>query len=203
MEDLETERLVLRPLTSADVDEIYALVYADERVREAWSGYTDTLPAFRRRFAQDPVWHVEGGFGFWAVARRVDHQLLGLMGFQRHELGEDTSFMIVADPADAVGADPTRVEVELTYALGRAYWGCGYATEAAQALIAYGFGQLGIDRIVNAVIVHPEHRSLALLKRLGFRIVENLKQDYINRGAFAGSAGAIGILDRLSANAQR
>jgi hypothetical protein len=46
------------------------------------------------------------------------------------------------------------------------------------------------------VIVHPEHRSLALLKRLGFRIVKNLKQDYVTRGPFAGSPGVIGILER-------
>jgi hypothetical protein len=34
-----TERLRLRPFAERDVDAIYTLVYADSRVREAWSGY--------------------------------------------------------------------------------------------------------------------------------------------------------------------
>ena len=196
MQDLETERLILRPFTEADVDEIYRLVYADARVREAWSGYTGSLSEFRERFATDPVWHAEDGFGFLAVVRQDGNQLLGLIGFQRYEPGEDIGYMVFEDPADRVGITPVIVEVELTYALGYAYWGYGYATEAARALIGYGFGELGIDRIVNAVIVHPKHRSLALMKRLGFRIIKNLKRDYITQGPFAGSPGAIGILEK-------
>jgi RimJ/RimL family protein N-acetyltransferase len=193
---LETERLVLRPFTEADVDEIYDLVYADVRVQEAWSGYTGSRAAFRERFATDPVWHAEDGFGFFAIVRKDGNQLLGLIGFQRYEPGEDTSHVVFADPADQIGTNPTILEVELTYALGHAYWGYGYATEAGRALIDYGFHVLGIGRIVNAVIVHPKHRSLALMRRLGFRVVKNKRQDYITHGAFAGSPGAIGILER-------
>jgi RimJ/RimL family protein N-acetyltransferase len=194
---LETERLWLRPFTENDVDVIYALVYADSRVREAWSGYAGTLDAFRLRFVREPVWHADDGFGFLAVVRKADDRLLGLMGFQRYEPGEDTSHMRFADdPTEQVGHDSTLTEVELTYALGRAYWGRGYATEAARSLIEFGFRRLGIDRIVNSVLVHPDHRSLALIERLGFRVVENLNSQVISEGPFAGSPGAIGILTR-------
>jgi RimJ/RimL family protein N-acetyltransferase len=195
---LETVRLRLRPFAERDVDAIYVLVYADSRVREAWSGYTETLAAFCSRFLREPVWHAEDGFGFLAVVRKADRRLLGLMGFQRYEQGEDTSHMRFEDPADEVGRDPTQTEVELTYALGHAYWGHGYATEAAQVLLRAGFWQLGITRVVNAVPVHPEHRSLALLERLGFRIVRNLNPQVISRGLFAGSPGVIGLLTRAA-----
>lgn len=191
---LETERLILRPFTESDVDEAYRLVYADSDVREAWSGYSATLAEFRERFATDPVWHAEGGFGFLAAVLKEGDQLLGLMGLQKYEPGEDTSFMLPEDPADAVGADPDATEVELTYALGREHWGHGYATEAGRALIAYGFQELGVQRIVNAVIVHERHRSLDLMRRLGFRIVKNLNPEYLTAGPFKGSPGAIGIL---------
>jgi RimJ/RimL family protein N-acetyltransferase len=195
---LETDRLLLRPFTDQDVDLIYTLVYADRQVREAWSGYTGTLDAFRLRFAQEPVWHGDGGFGFLAVVRKVDDHLLGLMGFQRFEPGEDTSYMRFEDPTERVGYDPALTEVELTYALGRPYWGQGYATEAGQALIELGFRKLGIDRIVNSVLVHPDHRSLALIEQLGFRVVENLNSQAISAGPFAGSPGAIGVLTRAT-----
>jgi len=195
---METQRLALRPLEEQDVAELYALVYADGRVREAWSGYAGTLHAFRLRFSSDPVWHAEDGLGFLAVVRKAEGRLLGLMGFQRYEPDEDTSHMRFEDPADEVGRDPALVEVELTYALGRAYWGQGYATEAGRALIELGFRRLGIDRIVNSVLVHPDHRSLALIERLGFRVVGNLNPPVIAEGPFAGSPGAIGILTRVA-----
>jgi RimJ/RimL family protein N-acetyltransferase len=195
---IETGRVVLRPFERQDVDAIYALVYADRRVRESWSGYTGSLQAVRARFPIDPVWHAEDGFGFHADVRKADDRLLGLMGFQRFTPGEDTRHLCFEDPADAVGRDPTKSEVELTYALGRAYWGYGYATEAGQALIEIGFRRLDTDRIVNAVLVHPEHRSLALIERLGFRVVKNLKPPALNQGTFAGASGAIGILTRAA-----
>jgi RimJ/RimL family protein N-acetyltransferase len=158
--------------------------------------------AIRVRFSKEPVWHAEDGFGFLAVVCNADGRLLGLMGFQRYEPGEDTSHMRFEDPADAVGRDPALVEVELTYAFGQAFWGQGYATEAGQSLIEFGFRRLGVDRIVNSVLVHSDHRSLALVKRLGFRlgfrIVKNLNLQVIAEGPFAGSLGAIGILTRVA-----
>ena len=196
MRPLETERLALRPFTRADVERIYSLVYEDGTVREAWSGYTGTLAQFRERFAADPLWHAADGFGFLAIILKDEDKLVGLMGFQTFEPREDTSHMIFEDPADEVGRDPSVIEVELTYALGHAYWGHGYATEAGRALIAYGFRELGIDRVVNAVIVHEKHRSLSLIKRLGFRITRNLNANYMTTGPYKGSSGAIGILER-------
>jgi RimJ/RimL family protein N-acetyltransferase len=195
---LETERLMLRPFTKRDVDAIYALVYADSRVREAWSDYTGTPEAFRSRFALDPVWHAEDGFGFLAVVRKSGNQLLGLMGFQRYESGEDTNYMRFENPAGEVGRDPALVEVELTYALGHAHWGRGYATEAGQALIGARFRELGIDRIINAVLVHPDHRSLRLMERLGFRTVKNLNPQPITVGPFAGASSVIGVLIKVA-----
>ena len=193
---VETERLILRPFAERDVEAIYALVYADRQLREAWSGSTDTLAECRLRFVTDPVWHADDGFGFLAVVLKSSDQLLGLIGFQWYEPGEDTSYMCFEDPMDANGQDPAWREVELTYALGRVYWRCGYATEAAKALIDLGFQRLGLDRIINAVPVHPEHCSLGLMQRLGFRIVKNLSSKHVTSGWFAGAPGAIGILSR-------
>jgi RimJ/RimL family protein N-acetyltransferase len=192
---LETERLILRPFHEEDVERLYQLVYADREVREAWSGYKGSLDAFRQRFETDPVFHADDGFGYLAVILKAEQLLIGLMGFQRYQSGEDTSFMVMEDPNDGVGHNPALTEVELTYALGRDYWGHGYATEAGRALIVFGFRQLGIDRIVNAVIDHEKHHSRRLMERLGFRIVRNLNPSYMTSGPFQGSPGVIGILE--------
>jgi RimJ/RimL family protein N-acetyltransferase len=133
---IETERLILRPFDAGDLGELYGLVYADPQVRDAWSGYRETLEQFRRRFAKGSVWRVVDGIGYWAVVLKEGGTLLGLIGFQRHQ---HDARIVFADGARPVASNPDRVDVELTYALGRAYWKRSYATEAGTALITEGY----------------------------------------------------------------
>jgi ribosomal-protein-alanine N-acetyltransferase len=86
------------------------------------------------------------------------------------------------DPA----ARHRRVEVELSYALGRPYWGNGYATEAGRALVAYAFGTLGLARIAYGVD-GANTRSVGVMRRLGFRLERNLHAD--------GAGDVVGVLD--------
>ena len=74
------------------------------------------------------------------------------MGFQRHGPGEgdDIHYLLFEnEPGRRMGFDPDFIEAELTYALGRAYWHRGYATEMGKAMIAYGFTVPGIGCIVQ------------------------------------------------------
>ena len=113
------------------------------------------------------------------------------MGFQRHC---DEPRIVFLDGARTVASDPDRVDVELTFALGRAYWKRGYATEAGAALIAEGFHRLGIDRIVNWVNPHNAH-TMGLMTRLGFRFEPNCYPDDLAR---PGTASVLGILERTA-----
>jgi RimJ/RimL family protein N-acetyltransferase len=166
-------------------------VYADPDVRDAWSGYRETLEQFRRRFADGGVWRLVDGFGFRAIILKETGALLGLIGFQRH--GEEPRIVFV-DGARPVASDPDFVDAELTYALGRAYWKRGYATEAGAALVAEGFDRLGIDRIVNWV--DPGNaNTIGLMTRLGFRIEPNGRPDDL---AKSGAPSLLGVLERTS-----
>lgn len=191
---LETERLLIRPFAEADVDELYRLVYADHVVRDAWSGYRESLEEFRARFRATRLWHAEDGFGFRAVVRKADGALLGLVGLQKYEPGEDTRFIVFADGSSPVGHDPALLEAELTYALGRDYWRQGFATEAGRAVINEGFTRLGVGRIVNSVNPHNGN-TIALMKRLGFRIEVNHNPRAL---ADHGVPGVLGVLDHPS-----
>jgi RimJ/RimL family protein N-acetyltransferase len=188
---IETERLILRPFDTEDVDELYRLAYADPEVRDAWSGYRETIDQFRRRFDEGGVWRIVDGIGFRAVILKEGGALIGLMGFQRHEA---EPCIVFVDGARPVGSDPDRIDVELTYALGRAYWKRGYATEAGAALIAEGFDRLGIDRIVNWVD-SANAGTIGLMRRLGFRIEPNGNPDDRSR---SGAPSVLGILERPS-----
>ncbi len=49
--------------------------------------------------------------------------------------------------ATGLGIDPKHAHAELGYWVGRPFWGRGYATEGARALLEFGFGGLGLNRI--------------------------------------------------------
>ena len=56
------------------------------------------------------------------------------------------------DPSDAAS-----VEVELAYMLASEHWKRGLATEAARAIVAFGFDRLGLDRII--CLIDPKNVS--------------------------------------------
>ncbi len=118
---------------------------------------------------------------------------MGLIGFQLHGAGELEEYLIFEHEASRRAYDPTYCEVELTYALGYEFWHKGYATEAGKALIAYGFRQLNIGRIVNSV-AEENAPSVNLMKRLGFQIQRNLKPKPFSP-PWQNSDGVIGILE--------
>jgi RimJ/RimL family protein N-acetyltransferase len=63
--------------------------------------------------------------------------------------------------------DDDHAAFELSYGLRRDRWGRGYATEAAQACVRYGFQDLGLDRIVADV--DPDNiASIHVLEKCGF-----------------------------------
>lgn len=128
---LTTERLLLRPFTPADLDNLCALD-SDPAVMLFINGgiptprdeiRNQTLPRFLRpdeRFA---------GYDFWAAIERSTGEFLGWFEFRPREAGQTD-------------------EVELGYRLRQEAWGKGYATEGSRALIRKGFTELGVRRVV-------------------------------------------------------
>lgn len=91
------------------------------------------------------------GYGPFAVWLREPRQWLGFVGLA--EVGADLPFA----PA-----------VEIVWRLRPAYWGCGYATEAAQASLRYGFEHLKLGQIV-AFTTETNEPSQRVMQRLGMR----------------------------------
>ena len=172
MKRLETARLVLRPFRWDDFEPFYALAYADPEVAPQWSGRTKTRDEVRGSFARK-VEQPAGKPGWVAITLKDRGTVIGGMGLQRWLPDEDTSWFIPEDPGDAPKRDPRVIEVELAPVLGRAYWGQGYATEAGRALLAYGFTELGVERVLSP-IRQSNVRSIALAQRLGCDIRRNV-----------------------------
>lgn len=144
---IETERLILRPPTNADLDDWASRVFADPEVIR-YMPKRDMTPyarAERALMVSNENWTAHG-YGGWIIRDKVDGQLVGSCDLDREELGE----------------------VELGYCLAKAYWGKGIATETAQAIVRFAFETLKLERLV-AVVVPENIASWRLLENIGFK----------------------------------
>jgi RimJ/RimL family protein N-acetyltransferase len=173
---LETDRLLLRFFTPGD-EAIHQLVFADPEVAVPFCGTTRTLEQVRDWLVCRAVQATTDEFGFWAVERRADGALLGLVGLQPYV----PDWIVWPDDPH-----PTyrRIGVETSYAFGRQHWNHGYATEATRAVLDYAFGVLRLARVAYAVDAANE-RSVRLMRRLGFGEIRNLHPAAV--GSFLGA----------------
>ncbi len=82
--------------------------------------------------------------------------------------------------------DQIHRNAEIGYALGRDFWGAGYASEAVTALINHAFGELKLHRLY-AVIDPRNNPSANAVLRLGFTHEGTQRQSYFDAGEFIDS----------------
>ena len=145
---INTNRLSLRSISAADVDDFYA-VYSDVEVMRYWS----TPPLADKTAASKQISEIHQSFKRhellkWGIALRADDTLIGSV----------TLFH----------PDFSNRRVEIGYALGRAYWGKGYMKETLTAVIDYAFNVLEFRRI-EADVDPRNAPSVGILERLGFQ----------------------------------
>jgi ribosomal-protein-alanine N-acetyltransferase len=138
---LRTARLLLRQWRDEDIA-AFAELSADPAVME----HLMPLPGWVAR--KRAHWE-EHGFGQWVVEIPGEASFIGVVGL------ETVSYEAPFTPA-----------VEVAWRLARTYWGRGYATEAAQAALDYGFNELRLMEIV-AITVPDNWRSRRVMERLG------------------------------------
>ncbi|MBI1924333.1 GNAT family N-acetyltransferase [Candidatus Poribacteria bacterium] len=158
----ETERLIIRPFEMNDLHDVYRLIYADPEVCEHYTTGTRTLEETREWLTYRVIEPKYSDFYGWAVVRKADNQFIGLV-----RLGAGPNFWtrFKENPNPRYND----VEVELSFAFGKAYWGKGYATEACKPVIEYAFLELKIPRLVGGADLENE-RSARLQERLGFYV---------------------------------
>jgi RimJ/RimL family protein N-acetyltransferase len=138
---IETERLRLRPMEMGDLDDFVAL-HADPEVTEFIRPLAPA--AAEERLRRDEVEWRERGHGLLAVLDRGSGAFLGRCGLKFWSQFDET---------------------EVGWALRRAAWGRGYATEAARACIERGFAELDVPYLT--AMVNPDNvRSIRVAERL-------------------------------------
>jgi RimJ/RimL family protein N-acetyltransferase len=149
--ELLTARLRLRGWRPADLPAL-AAVNADPRVMR-WIGDGTVAGTARTREDIDGyrrLWEARG-YGRYAVELRRTGEFIGLAGF--------------AVPADVPELVPA---VEIGWRLGYRHWGRGYATEAAEAALRYGFVHCGLPEVVGIHVLGNDASARVMVK-LGMR----------------------------------
>ncbi len=125
---LVTDRLLLRPFTIADAPEVQRLAGEyDVASRSLAIPYPYPDGVAEAWIATHRPGFEKGMHAVYAVTRSGNGDLVGAAGL--------------------VEVNRRHGRAELGYWVGRPYWGRGYATEAARAVIEYGFSVLGLHRI--------------------------------------------------------
>ncbi|MEP7129588.1 MAG: GNAT family N-acetyltransferase [Sphingomicrobium sp.] len=145
---VETERLVLREWREQDRDLFLAM--CNSPVVMEHLGGPATAAEIDAGIARIRACQREHSHCFWAIERRRDGAFLGFCGLKRAN-----------DPGLPIAG-----EVEIGWRLREDAWGQGYAREAAEGTLAWGWANLDVSQIV-AITVPANRRSRGLMERLG------------------------------------
>jgi [ribosomal protein S5]-alanine N-acetyltransferase len=161
---IHTARLTLRPFRAEDEDALQALA-GDRAIADT----TISVPhPFKSEHAR--AWIAEHGQAdssslhrYFAVILRSEDALVGVVALR--------------------DIDQEHSQAELSFWIGRAYWGRGLASEAAAAALRFGFEELDLNRVTAYHMVRNA-ASKRVLTRLGFQGEGLLRQRVKKWGVF-------------------
>jgi [ribosomal protein S5]-alanine N-acetyltransferase len=151
---LETNRLLFRDHAPEDL-EPYCAMESDPEVRKFVGGKPRTREAAEQKFRTVSMPSESDRLGMWATVLKPEGSYIGRCGVYTH-IGP---------------GGPVAGEGVLAFYLARAYWGRGLATEAGRAFVEFGFGELGLLRVVATAQVGND-ASVRVLHKLGFTWVQ-------------------------------
>jgi [ribosomal protein S5]-alanine N-acetyltransferase len=158
---LQTSRLTLRPIEASDAAALFAIRGDPEAMRYWDWPAQENVEAVEEVLSSHIPELADGRTLWWAAALGPDGPVIG-----ECDLSE-------------IDRDHRRAEVGVLFA--RKYWGQGYAREAMERVIAYAFGELGLERLSARLHVGND-ASKKLLERLGFTYDGMLRGHLIRDG---------------------
>jgi ribosomal-protein-alanine N-acetyltransferase len=144
---LTTERLLLRRLLPGDLDALFTL-YRDPEMRRFYPEGTLTYEETK----EELEWFLNGHphhpeLGLWATVLKETGEFIGRCGLLPWTIDNEG-------------------EVEVAYMIDKEHWGKGLGTEAAQGILEYGFGTLGLSRLI-CLIDKDNGASIRVAEKIG------------------------------------
>jgi len=145
---LETKRLILKHTDYSDLNNLIELRSDPNVMKYIGDGAPQTKEDVERFLAYAIPYQKKYGFGFCSVFEKDSGNFIGQAGLFH------------------LGSSEDQDEIEIAYRFHKNYWGKGYATECAKALIHWGFQQLSVQKLV-AVVDLKNLRSSHVLEKAG------------------------------------
>lgn len=160
---LETERLILRPITMDDAEATFEYAKDPESSRfmpwETHRSMADTI-AYLETIPKNYAAKERINF---AITLKPELKFIGSCGFHNFS--------------------PPHHRVMMGYLLDRKYWGNGYMTEAVREMIRFAFEEMGMHRVA-ATCDYDNIRSANVMERCGMTL-EGVFRDYeVRHGKF-------------------
>lgn len=161
---LETERLILRQLTSADAEAMFGYL-SDPEVARYLSAHPHRNVAQTAKLIDFLVALFKNRDGLrWGITlKEVEGKIIGTCGFH------------------AWAKEHRRAEIG--YELARDYWRQGLMAEAIRAILSFGFAEMGLNR-VEAMVLVGNTSSAGFLERQGFQKEARLREYEFVQGKF-------------------
>ena len=149
---IKTKRLILRTWKKSDMNH-YFNINQDSKVRKFLHGIMTMEDT--SNFINNCNDEIENkGYGLFAAEVLKTNELIGFIGLS------DVKFNAHFTPA-----------IEIGWRLGSQYWGKGYATEGAKAVLDYGFNKIKLNEVVSFT-VSDNKNSINVMEKIG------MKRDY-------------------------
>lgn len=146
---LHTARLRLEPITEAHYAALRGMNTDPEVMTYLNAGQPESEQVTRNAVIRTMGRWAEWGYSWWALMRKDDEVLVGMACLQH------------------LGGDKSQPH-EIGWRLARAGWGQGYASEAANAIVAHAFEVVKAPFVV--AVAHPDNAaSIKVMTRLGMR----------------------------------
>lgn len=147
---MQTDRLTLRPLLPADTESLHRIYQNEGVLRYFPNPLPPPLETVQKFITIQQAHWEKYGYGDWGILPEGAQVIIGWAGLQYL---------------------PELDETEVGFLLDRPCWGRGYATEAAQASLRFGFKQFSLDHII--ALVHPDNLA-------SIRVIEKCAMTYVD-----------------------
>lgn len=152
MKICETERLILREITSDDAEFDYLLNQDPDVIKYTGDGAYESVEAAKNFLENDDLYK-KYGFGRWAVIDKTDNSFLGWCGLK-----------YTANPD----------ELDIGFRFYKKYWNQGYATESVKACVDLGLNSFGMETIVGRTMKENKS-SIRVLEKIGLKYYRDSK----------------------------
>ena len=174
MPTLTTEHLMMRPMRVSDVRDMF-----DYAKRLDVTEYLLWNPHPTIAYTEDYLRYLQGRYALgefydWAIVERNSKRMIGTCGFTRFDFAHNSG--------------------EIGYVLNPDYHGNGYATEAAERVIRFGFEVLGLHRI-EAKFMEGNEASRRVMDKLGMTFEGFRRESMFVKGSYR-TIGICSVLNK-------